>query len=249
MPEVTGGWNAFMYACARGSVRCAHMLLMHGATPGIRDSQGFLGRDIARTIIPQRTEFLKQLDGWGMLDATQAGHVEAIERFLDLGVIDANFVADQFTENGSVRKTTCLRVVSCHDIAGIWVAFFQERQRCRCGQAVSGLQVENLRADGRSAQMVADGVTSVVPMVRLLLERKADPNIPDGAGFMPLMGAVQAEPCNLEVITMLLEAQADPNRDHPQSGYTPLMLSCILDRPDVAETLVRARVDPSVRNK
>ena len=48
---------------------------------------------------------------------------------------------------------------------------------------------------------------------------------------------------------MLLEAQADPNRDHPQSGYTPLMLSCILDRPDVAETLVRARVDPSVRNK
>ena len=112
VPEVTGGWNAFMYACARGSVRCAHMLLMHGATPGIRDSQGFLGRDIARTIIPQRTEFLKQLDGWGMLDATQAGHVEAIERFLDLGVIDANFVADQFTENGSVRKTTCLRVVS-----------------------------------------------------------------------------------------------------------------------------------------
>ena len=35
-----------------------------------------------------------------------------------------------------------------------------------------GLQVENLRADGRSAQLVADGVTSVVPMVRLLLERK-----------------------------------------------------------------------------
>ena len=52
-----------------------------------------------------------------------------------------------------------------------------------------------------------------------------------------------------ESLQMLLEAQADPNRDHPQSGYTPLMLSCILDRPDVAETLVRARVDPSVRNK
>ena len=225
MPEVTDGWNAFMYACARGSVRCAHILLMHGATPGIRDSQGYLGRDIARTHIPPRTEFLKQLDGWGMLDATQAGHVEAIERFLDLGVIDANFVVDQFVDDGSVRKTTCLRV------------------------AVSGLQVEDLRPDGRSAQMVADGVTSVVPMVRLLLDRKADPNIPDGAGFVPLMGAVQAEPCNLEVIKMLLEAQADPNRDHAQSGYTPLMLSCILDRPDVAETLVRARVDPSVRNK
>ena len=52
-----------------------------------------------------------------------------------------------------------------------------------------------------------------------------------------------------EVVEYLCEAQADPNRDHPQSGYTPLMLSCILDRPDVAETLVRARVDPSVRNK
>ena len=24
--------------------------------------------------------------------------------------------------------------VSCHDIAGIWVGFFQECQRCRCGQ-------------------------------------------------------------------------------------------------------------------
>jgi len=27
--------------------------------------------------------------------------------------------------------------VSCHDIAGIWVAFFQERQQYRCGQAAN----------------------------------------------------------------------------------------------------------------
>ena len=32
-----------------------------------------------------------------------------------------------------------LQLVSCHEIAGIWVAFFQECQQYRCGQEALGL--------------------------------------------------------------------------------------------------------------
>ena len=51
-----------------------------------------------------------------------------------------NCAGAQLSVAGSLRNYSdgrLLAFVSCHDIAGIWVAFFQERQQYRCGQAAN----------------------------------------------------------------------------------------------------------------
>ena len=40
-------------------------------------------------------------------------------------------------KEGETVRTLRMGDVSRHDIAGIWVAFFQERQQYRCGQIIS----------------------------------------------------------------------------------------------------------------
>ena len=49
------------------------------------------------------------------------------------------------------RLEGMLQEVSCHEIAGIWVAFFSRCQRCRCRQAFKIVQ----HAEAQRAESIA----------------------------------------------------------------------------------------------
>ena len=55
-------------------------------------------------------------------DSALAGFVPAADRLLAELKSPAKLILNEFVNS-----------VSCHDIPGIWVAFFQQRQQYRCG--------------------------------------------------------------------------------------------------------------------
>ena len=76
--------------------------------------------------------------------------------------------------------------------------------------------------------------------IQVLLERGADPNLPDSFGQTPL---VQTADIGIERATqVLLEGGADPNRPNDHGNY-PLILATINNNPDVVKTLLHAGAD------
>lgn len=98
---------------------------------------------------------------------------------------------------------------------------------------------------------------SPLPFVRLLLERGADPNYADHAGFPSLIAALTcrrpapgrpARPDALEILAALLEAGADPNQ-RGLNDYTPLHWAASEgDEPAVRLLLARG-ADPAARTR
>jgi ankyrin repeat protein len=80
------------------------------------------------------------------------------------------------------------------------------------GQDVSGRTALLEAAWGGSADIV-----------KVLLERGADPNIADKSGFTPLMRAVEGG--HLPIVSVLVERGADVNCRGQVRGTTPLMLA------------------------
>ena len=82
--------------------------------------------------------------------------------------------------------------------------------------------------------------------VRFLLDRGANPNLPTSNGYTPLMGASLEG--YLPLMRLLMEAKANVDVVQPGTGGTAFHATCIRNRPDCAEALVRAGCDTSIRD-
>lgn len=65
------------------------------------------------------------------------------------------------------------------------------------------------------------------PIVRILLEKGANPNLVDDKGSVPLFDAVAREPSSFEIMNLLIEKGADVNFAGPGKGLTTLIYASI----------------------
>ncbi len=80
-----------------------------------------------------------------------------------------------------------------------------------------GLEVTNPKENF----LFGAAMTGDLALARLLLDKGATPNPPDGADFTPLMVAVITEDSSLEMVKLLLEKGADP-KVKTKAGWTAL---------------------------
>jgi ankyrin repeat protein len=83
--------------------------------------------------------------------------------------------------------------------------------------------------------------------VRRLLERGADPSLADSTGMTPLMNEAGAG--SLAGVRLLLARRAALDCAELVSGFTAFHLACLQGHADVAEALVRAGCDTTLRAK
>jgi uncharacterized protein len=84
-------------------------------------------------------------------------------------------------------------------------------------------------------------------VVRLLLERGADPSFVSRGGYTALMGACSGE--RLEVVRLLLghaSVKATINQRCDYSGGTALRVACIHGRGDIVRELLENGADPTI---
>ncbi|MDR0614930.1 MAG: ankyrin repeat domain-containing protein [Lactobacillales bacterium] len=88
-----------------------------------------------------------------------------------------------------------------------------------------------------------------LPLVKMLIAKHADLNIPDKEGFHPLDYAVQEE--NLEAVELILAAgleQIDINRRYPYGGCTPLHRAICMNQSDeISLKLIKSGADLTVK--
>src|SRR5437762_11956115 len=85
------------------------------------------------------------------------------------------------------------------------------------------------------------------PIVRLLVDAKADVNALTTTGAAPLHFAASSG--NREAVAILLAAGADPNAREPEWGQTPLMFAAGAGRTDVVRELLAQGADASRAGK
>lgn len=94
--------------------------------------------------------------------------------------------------------------------------------------------------DGYAPIMIAS-INGHTQAVGLLLNAKANPNMPNPKGHTPLMAAAQFG--YIPIVDELLNAKADPNRDN-EIGYSPLMAATAFGgRTSIIQKLLEARAD------
>lgn len=98
----------------------------------------------------------------------------------------------------------------------------------------------------------AAGSKKVDLVAQLLANKKIDLNFQDGFGFNALMEAVRARTPNKqdqEMVTLLLDAQANPDLQNISSGNTPLMQAAWRGKSEIVEALLTTGADASLKNK
>ena len=96
----------------------------------------------------------------------------------------------------------------------------------------------------QTALMIA-AVKGHTEIVRLLLDRGADPNIQDDQGQTALINAIFS--ISIETVKLLLDRGADPNIQDDQ-GQTALMFTARNGHTEIMELLILAGADPGIKN-
>ena len=108
-----------------------------------------------------------------------------------------------------------------------------------------GADVNAKSVEGRSALYLAAMQPAGAPIVRILLDAGADPNLPTIVGVTPLFPAMVA---SLESAQLLLAKGANPNAKTAQGG-TPLMSAANSGNPKAVALLLAKGVDVNARTK
>eukprot|EP01045_Picozoa_sp_COSAG04_P009220 COSAG04_NODE_529_length_13029_cov_3.203248_10_plen_752_part_00 len=118
---------------------------------------------------------------------------------------------------------------------------------CKMDTLVKGVLPSAENKDVGAAALYVAVAYDQEAVVRLLLDRRADPNLACSVGATPLMLA--AAKGFSPILQLLVEAGADIDAVDPKHNDTAFHLACLTNRPDCAEALVRAGCDTTVRGK
>lgn len=107
------------------------------------------------------------------------------------------------------------------------------------------VQVESRNTAGESPLMLA-ALKGQLPLVKRLIERKADVNKP---GWAPLhYAATNADPVSADLVRLLLEHHAYIDAESPNKT-TPLMMAARYGTPEVVKLLLEEGADPTLKNE
>ncbi|MDR1474010.1 MAG: ankyrin repeat domain-containing protein [Lactobacillales bacterium] len=86
-----------------------------------------------------------------------------------------------------------------------------------------------------------------IKSLQLLLDKGADPNIPNNQGEFPLDCAIDIE--DLPIVNVLLDNRAGINTQHPTTGFTPLLRAICMNKSDeIALRLIERGADITLKN-
>eukprot|EP01045_Picozoa_sp_COSAG04_P024851 COSAG04_NODE_3168_length_3093_cov_83.308897_1_plen_862_part_10 len=258
--EPRTGWTAFHATCVNNLPECAEVLVRAGCDTSLRAKDGKTGRDMAQdqgnAAVLERLDALESaqkdeakaggVDTLSELGAAaKTGNCPVITRLMDSGGLDINEML-HYDYNAVCFEATALHKGYKNDAAARLLF-----------DAVLPLveaeidAVDVLDAAGGTVYLATALHTAVAykqeMMVRLLLERKADPNLPNSDGITPLMNAATAATSKLRLLKLLLKAKAEVDTVNP-NGWTAFHYSCNYNHPDIAEALIRAGCDTSLRD-
>src|SRR6266478_4768295 len=108
-----------------------------------------------------------------------------------------------------------------------------------------GAKVSTSNIDGRTAVYQAVSMANAVPVLRLLLDKGADPNAKTLTGMTPLIAASRV---NIEAARILIDRKADVNARNAAGG-TALMAAAATGRPQMVRLLLEKGADPNARTK
>ncbi|MFN3653551.1 MAG: ankyrin repeat domain-containing protein [Armatimonadota bacterium] len=95
---------------------------------------------------------------------------------------------------------------------------------------------------------LARAIGGLNPLVRLLLERGANPNHREPWGLAALHILVRWGPANVQLVELLLQHGADPNARNDE-GETPLMWAARRGPNDLVKALLDGGADPNLLNE
>ena len=157
--------------------------------------------------------------------AQEQGHTAVLGRLRSLETDEQRWL--HAAEDGDMKELTRQLDKGCVEIDGL---------------------LETVNNEGNTIQTtVLDIATGQrrEPVVRLLLNRGANPDLANTHGCTALMNA--AGKGSLRVMRLLVEAKAEINAVD-EDGYTAFHVTCSDNHPECAEALVRAGCDTSLRD-
>lgn len=101
-------------------------------------------------------------------------------------------------------------------------------------------------ADGRSLVYQAASMGNSIPLLRLLLDKGASPDVKTLTGLTPLMAA--SGRANIEAMRLLIEKKADVNAKN-EAGATPLIAAASTGKAEAVRMLLEKGADPNVKTK
>lgn len=252
-----GRMHALLSAAAGGQLQAVKLLLDNGAEADAIDRALLYAAvggnaDVIRALLEHGAKLEPEAGVSALRAAAYEGHTAALAALLDRGVdVNGKDSSDGFSALTSAVRDDRIEAamlllqrgadINAPDKDGMtplmWVTTHEQTARFLIDK---GADINAKDKQGMSvlAQAVSQIPYGSKPIVDLLLERGADPNLPDDKGETPLMVGLRSSQ-SVELIEQLLEKGAEVNVKDKQ-GYTPLMLA--LKSPDF-ETSER-RIEP-----
>ena len=221
--EPITGHTAFLWACHDGKTDCAEMLVRAGCNSSHRNKSGLTGRDIAQ----------------------QRGHTAVVER---LRAVVVEQLATRASSHGIAIEDEPEPALDIEpDAAGATL-----HSAAGAGDTAT---ISQLLDEGCEINVLKDGWTALqmavmlnqLPAAQLLLNRGADPSIPNSLGITPIIMASGNEE-SLPLLRLLIEAGAELDTAQPQTGRTGFHEACIKGNAGCAEALARAGCNVSLRD-
>jgi len=216
--------TALALASAHGHAQAVRFLLDAGAEASGKDGSGMTALDYAVSAShPEVAALLGARDL--LIDASAAGRTDRVAELLAVGV-DVN-AKDESGRTALMIASQRGRIETLSVLLEASVALNVQREQ-----------------DGRTALMMAveQGHTEAV---RMLLDAGANPDVADGEGTALFMAC---ENLHVDIIVLLVQAEADINLVRETDGMTALMVVCRQGHTGIIQTLVAAGADPNIRD-
>lgn len=248
--EGYGGWSPLMLAATKGLDSIADQLLAAGAFLGLYESAA-LGRtrEVA-DILDGNRERARHV----RVDGTTPLHVAATREVADLllkaGALPE--IRDGYGSSpldGAIARASrgasgCVEVAECLIAAGAEVDAVTHASLGHQARLTAMLDRDpaTLDAHNRAGCTPLQAAVSHgrVDIVKLLLERGANPDAADGEGVLPLHWATRAPRHDMEIARLLIAAGANPSGRDARHKATPASWAEFQRRPELERMLKAA---------